>query len=118
MGGRSMGSRSVVNQLKAAARHPGVRAIVFRVDSGGGSAMASEEIRQEILSIKSKTKMPFLVSMGGSAASGGYWIAMDGDSVFANATTLTGSIGVVWAVPVLEKMYEKLGRDIRNHQAR
>jgi protease-4 len=69
----------------------------------------SEEIRREILQIKDRRKIPFYVSMGAMAASGGYWIAMDGDSVFANATTLTGSIGVVWSYPVLENLYEKLG---------
>jgi protease-4 len=108
-GGRSMGSKTVVAQLRAAAGHPEVKAIVFRVDSGGGSALASEEIRREILQIKDRRKIPFYVSMGAMAASGGYWIAMDGDSVFANATTLTGSIGVVWSYPVLENLYEKLG---------
>jgi protease-4 len=108
-GGRSMGSKTVVQQLRAAAAHPEVRAIVFRIDSGGGSALASEEIRQEILRIKRSGSKPFYVSMGGVAASGGYWIAMDGDSVFASNTTLTGSIGVVWAWPVLTKLYEKLG---------
>jgi protease-4 len=108
-GGRSMGAKTVVGQLRAAAAHPEVRAIVFRVDSGGGSALASESIRQEILRIKEKQGIPFYVSMGAMAASGGYWISMDGDSIFANATTLTGSIGVVWSYPVLEKLYEKLG---------
>lgn len=105
-GGRTMGSRTVVRQLRAAARHPGVRAIVFRVDSGGGSALASEEIRRQILDMKGR--IPLFVSMGRTAASGGYWIAMDGDSVFADATTLTGSIGVVWAMPVVEGLYDKL----------
>jgi protease-4 len=106
-GGRTMGSRTVIRQLRAAAGYPGVKAIVFRIDSGGGSALASEEIRRQILELKGK--VPLYVSMGGMAASGGYWIAMDGDSVFADATTLTGSIGVLWAMPVIAGLYEKLG---------
>lgn len=105
-GGRTMGSRTVIRQLRAAAGYPGVKAIVFRIDSGGGSALASEEIRRQILDMKGKK--PFFVSMGGMAASGGYMIAMDGDSVFADATTITGSIGVLWAMPVVAGLYQKL----------
>lgn len=110
LGGRTMGSQTVIRQLRAAAGYPGVRALVFRVDSGGGSALASEEIRHEILKIlRRHRRLPFLVSMGGMAASGGYWISMDGQEILADATTITGSIGVVWSFPVLEDLYGKLG---------
>jgi protease-4 len=108
-GARTMGSETVVKQLKAASRCPGVRAIVFRVDSGGGSALASDEILEEIRRIQSEVKIPVVVSMGNIAGSGGYWVSMYGDRVFADPFTITGSIGVVWFKPVLQRLYEKIG---------
>ncbi|MCX5752133.1 MAG: signal peptide peptidase SppA [Candidatus Krumholzibacteria bacterium] len=108
-GTRTMGSETVVKQLEAASRCPGVRAIVFRVDSGGGSALASDEILEEIRRIQSEVKIPVIVSMGNIAGSGGYWISMYGDRVFADPFTITGSIGVVWFKPVLQRLYEKIG---------
>lgn len=108
-GGRRMGSTTVVNQLKAASAYPGVRAIVFRVDSGGGSALASDEILNEIRRIQEKVKIPVVISMGNVAGSGGYWISMYGDAIFADPFTITGSIGVMAAKPVLERLYEKIG---------
>ena len=108
-GDRTMGSETVVKQLKAASRHPGVRAIVLRVDSGGGSALASDEILEEIRRIRREVKIPVVVSMGNIAGSGGYWISMYGDRIFADPYTITGSIGVVWFKPVLERLYEKIG---------
>jgi protease-4 len=108
-GTRTMGSETVVKQLKAASRHPGVRAVVLRVDSGGGSALASDEILEEIRRIQAEVKIPVVVSMGNIAGSGGYWISMYGDRIFADPFTVTGSIGVVWFKPVLERLYEKIG---------
>ena len=108
-GSRTMGSATVIRQLKAAAKHPGVRAIVLRVDSGGGSALASDEILEEIRRIQKEYKLPVVVSMGNVAGSGGYWIAMYGDRIFADPFTITGSIGVVWFKPVIERLYEKIG---------
>jgi protease-4 len=104
-----MGSETVVKQLKAASCYPGVKAIVFRVDSGGGSALASDEILEEIRRIQKDVKIPVIVSMGNIAGSGGYWISMYGDAIFADPFTITGSIGVVWYKPVLERLYEKIG---------
>ncbi len=106
---RTMGSATVVKQLKAASRAPGVRAIVFRVDSGGGSALASDEILEEIRRIQREVKIPVVISMGNVAGSGGYWISMYGDRIFADPYTITGSIGVVWFKPVMERLYEKAG---------
>ena len=108
-GGRTMGSETVVKQLKAAARYPGVRAIVFRVDSGGGSGIASNEILTELRRIQEKERIPVVVSMGNIAGSGGYWISMYGDAIFVDPFTITGSIGVVFLKPVLERLYEKIG---------
>ncbi len=108
-GGRTMGSASVVKQLEAASRYPGVRAIVLRVDSGGGSGIASAEILNEVRRIQRETGKQVIISMGNIAGSGGYWISMYGDEIFADPFTITGSIGVVFAKPVLERLYEKAG---------
>jgi len=109
MGFRIMGSETVVEQLRQASRAPGVRALVFRVDSGGGSGVASDEILQEIRRIKKEKKLPVIVSMGNVAASGGYWISSLADTIVASPLTVTGSIGVVMAKPVIEQLYQKLG---------
>jgi protease-4 len=108
-GGRTMGSATVVRQLRAAAGHPGVRAIVLRVDSGGGSSLASNEILTEIRRIQREVGIPVVISMGDVAGSGGYWISMYGDEIFADPFTVTGSIGVVFYMPVLERLYDKIG---------
>jgi len=85
-----------------------IKAIVFRVNSPGGSALASDVIWREI-SLTKKVK-PVIVSMGDVAASGGYYIACNADSVFANANTITGSIGVFSIIPNFQSFYKnKLG---------
>ena len=85
-----------------------IKAVVLRVDSPGGSAFASEVIRQEILLTKQQG-IPVVVSMGSVAASGGYWIAMGADEVWASPTTITGSIGVFGIIPTFEDSLEALG---------
>jgi protease-4 len=80
-----------------------IKAIVLRINSGGGSAIASEDIHREISRCKAAGK-PVVVSMGDVAASGGYYIACNADSIFAEANTITGSIGVVGFIPGVEKM--------------
>jgi len=86
-----------------------IKAIVLRVNSGGGSVIASDKIRREILVCKEQG-IPVVISMGDFAASGGYYIAADGDAVFAEPTTLTGSIGVFGVIPSFQKMMaDKLG---------
>lgn len=79
-----------------------IKAVVFRVSSPGGSAGAAEIIRQELLLLKADK--PFIVSYGDYAASGGYWISADGDKIFTNRTTLTGSIGVFSMIPSFGKI--------------
>lgn len=108
-GDRTMGSETVVKQLEAASAHPGVKAILFRVDSGGGSALASDEILNELRRIQKERKIPVIISMGNVAGSGGYWISMYGDAIFADPFTITGSIGVVAAKPVIQRLYERIG---------
>lgn len=85
-----------------------IKAVVLRVDSPGGSAFASEVIRQEILLTKQQD-IPVVVSMGSVAASGGYWIAMGADEVWASPTTITGSIGVFGIIPTFEDSLEAMG---------
>ncbi|EKD34718.1 MAG: hypothetical protein ACD_75C02220G0001 [uncultured bacterium] len=82
--------------------------MVLRINSGGGSAFASEIIRQELLELKKKGK-PVVVSMGTVAASGGYWIAADADEIWASESTITGSIGIFGAIPTFEKTLASVG---------
>ena len=85
-----------------------IKALVVRVDSPGGSAFASEEIRLALLEARKK-KLPIVVSMGDVAASGGYWVATAGDHIFAEPETITGSIGVFAVLPSFEKALAKWG---------
>lgn len=106
-GGQSMGSQTMVKAIREAAEDNTVKAIVLRVDSPGGSAIASDEIWREV--VRAKEKKPVVVSMSDVAASGGYWISMSADAIVAEPTTITGSIGVVGMKPVLGGMYQKVG---------
>jgi protease-4 len=85
-----------------------LKALVVRVDSPGGSALASEQMRQAILQAKQKG-LPVVVSMGGLAASGGYWVSTPGDVVFAEPNTITGSIGIFGLIPTFENTLAKIG---------
>jgi protease IV len=85
-----------------------LKALVVRIDSPGGSALAAERIRQALLAAKDR-KIPIVVSMGNVAASGGYWVATPGDYVFAEPSTITGSIGVFGVLPSFEGTLAKLG---------
>lgn len=85
-----------------------LKALVVRIDSPGGSALASEQIRSALLEAKAKG-LPIVVSMGSVAASGGYWVSTAGDRVFAEPATITGSIGVFGLFPTLENALAKIG---------
>jgi protease IV len=85
-----------------------LKALVVRIDSPGGSAFASEKIRRAFLEAKAQ-KLPVVISMGDVAASGGYWVAMTGDRVFAEPSTITGSIGVFAIFPTFEKTAAQYG---------
>ena len=104
----TIGSITLSEALRQAREDKKVKAIVMRVNSPGGSAVASEVIRREVeLAAKEK---PLIVSMGNYAASGGYWISSSSDYIFADPTTLTGSIGVFGTVPNLKGFFnDKLG---------
>lgn len=85
-----------------------LKALVVRVDSPGGSALASEQIRQAILQAKAQG-LPVVVSMGSLAASGGYWVSTAGDTIFAEPNTITGSIGIFGMLPSFENSLAKIG---------
>ena len=107
--GPYMGAATLVGQLERAFRHPQVRAVVLRVESPGGSGLASNLIDHAVQRLKRETKKPLIVSMGSVAGSGGYYISAHGDRIFADRHTRTGSIGVVTIKPSLEGWYEKHG---------
>jgi protease IV len=106
-GGNSTGSDSIVAAIEAARRDPAVKGVLLRVDSPGGSAFGSDEIWREIERLKEDK--PIVVSMGGLAASGGYWVSMNANAIYAQSTTITGSIGVISGKFSLEDLYEKIG---------
>ena len=101
-------TQSIVDAFKDATEDKDIKAIIFRVNSPGGSPVASETIRRALIKAK-ESKKPVFVSMGRVAASGGYWIAMDADRIIANPATITGSIGVVSGKFVLGGLFDKLG---------
>lgn len=105
----TVGSLTVRELLEQVREDDGIRALVLRIDSPGGSAFASEEIRRDLVALRQQRQIPIVVSMGSVAASGGYWIAADADLIYAQPTTLTGSIGVFGIVPTFEDSLEALG---------
>lgn len=94
--------------LREAREDDKVKAVVLRVDSPGGEVFASEQIRREIVGLK-KAGKPVAVSMGDLAASGGYWISMNADRIYADASTITGSIGIFGLIPTLPRALDKIG---------
>ena len=100
--------KSTAEDLRKLADDDDIKAVVFRVNSGGGSAVASEQIRHAVKLLKAKK--PVVVSMGGMAASGGYWISSPANYIFAEPTTVTGSIGIFGLIPNLSGLVtDKLG---------
>jgi protease-4 len=102
------GGETIAKAVRQALARGDLQALVVRVDSPGGSALASERIRSALLEAK-QAGLPVVVSMGSVAASGGYWVAMAGDRVFAEPTTITGSIGVFGVLPTFESSLAKIG---------
>jgi protease-4 len=107
-GEEQIGSAALVRQLRKLRQDRQVKAVVLRIDSGGGSAFASELIRQELLLLR-KAGKPVVVSMGSAAASGAYWIAAAADRIVASPCTITGSIGIFGLIPNVEKTLAKAG---------
>lgn len=107
LAGPTAGAKTFIRSLEALVRDPAVRAIVLRIDSPGGDGMASDLMYRAVL--EAKKKKPVVASMGDVAASGGYYVAMGAEEVWAQPTTITGSIGVFVLKPSLQKLGESLG---------
>jgi len=112
VGGRQppgvVGAESISDKLKALAEDRSVKAVVVRINSPGGEVFAAERIRREMQALREAGKT-VVVSMGDVAASGGYWIAMAADEVWASPSSITGSIGVYGILPTFQRPLEKLG---------
>ena len=96
--GSEIAADELAATLEEVADDPAVNAVLLRLDSGGGSAVASETIRRALLEVRAAGK-PVIVSMGNTAASGAYWLAMGANWIVAQPATLTGSIGVIRVWP-------------------
>lgn len=108
--GANMGSETITSLLESAASAPGVKAIVLRIDSGGGDAMASDDMYRAVQRIREE--MPVVVSMGSVAASGGYYMACGADAIFADRLTVTGSIGIITGKFVFGDLLERIGINV------
>ncbi len=104
----TIGGESTAAVLREARDDDKVKAVVLRVDSPGGEVYASEQIRREVVALK-KAGKPVVVSMGDLAASGGYWISMNADRIYADPSTITGSIGIFGLIPTVPRTLEKIG---------
>ncbi|GAB3337911.1 signal peptide peptidase SppA [Marilutibacter aestuarii] len=104
----TVGGVSTSALLRQARDDEKVKAVVLRVDSPGGEVFASEQIRREVVALKEAGK-PVVVSMGDLAASGGYWISMNADRIYADPSTITGSIGIFGLIPTVPRALEKIG---------
>ncbi len=109
-GGKSLGSETIVKQLSQAMNDDQVKAIILRINSPGGSAIASDQIYQKVMKVKEKGKL-VVASLGNLAASGGYYIASAADVIIGNSGTLAGSIGVIGMFPSYEKFNQIFGID-------
>ena len=104
----AVGGDTTAAQIRQARLDPNVKAIVFRVNSPGGSVTASEVVRQELAAARAAGK-PVVVSMGGMAASGGYWISTPANYIIASPATLTGSIGIFGVINTVENSLDAIG---------
>lgn len=109
-GAASIGSQTMLEELAKANNNPNIKGVLIRLDSPGGSALASEVIWQAVREVR-KTK-PVYISIGDVAASGGYYIAVAGDRIYASPESIVGSIGVVGGKIVLGELYSKVGLSV------
>lgn len=106
--GSTCGSEDLIAQLEKARKNKSVAAIVLRINSPGGSPAGSEEVYNEIMRVRKAGKIVY-TSMADVAASGGYYIASASDRIYADSSTLTGSIGVIWDITDMSGLYKKIG---------
>jgi len=104
----TIGGDSTSNLIKEAHENKNIKAIVLRVDSGGGGVFASELIRQELVAAKEKG-IKIIASMGNVAASGGYWISANANEIWASHNTITGSIGIFGMIPTFDRALNEIG---------
>jgi protease-4 len=102
------GTDQTMQDLERATNDPGLKAVVLRIDSPGGSPAASQELNEQVQRLKQSGKK-VVVSCGDMAASGGYYVAVAADKIVADPATLTGSIGVISTIPNLQDLYSKIG---------
>ncbi len=107
--GSAIAHETTVKLIRAARKNPAYKGIILRVDSGGGSAQASDIILRELQLAQTENKKPVVVSMAGVAGSGGYYIACGADRIVAEPATITGSIGVIGLSFALPRLYDKIG---------
>ena len=110
-GSSIMGDKTIIKALQSVSNDKSIDAIILRIDSGGGSALASDQMWREISNITNNkdNDVPFIASMSGIAASGGYYIACEADTIIAHPSTITGSIGVISMAFNLSDFYKKIG---------
>ncbi|MGI6488374.1 MAG: signal peptide peptidase SppA [Syntrophomonadaceae bacterium] len=106
--GGTAGTADIMQALQEARKREDIKAVLLRIDSPGGSAVAAQEVGEEIDRVRAAGK-PVVASMGDVAASGGYWIAASCDEIYANPATTTGSIGVITELLNVQGLFEKLG---------
>ena len=104
--------QEIVSQLRKAEDDPEVKAVLLKIDSPGGSVIASDLIYNEIMAFKQRKKAKVVAAMMGVAASGGYYIALPADFILAHPTTVTGSVGVLFLNPNVSGLMEKIGVDL------
>lgn len=109
-------SDEIIRQLRSFRFDNSIAGVILRVDSPGGAVAPSQEIYNEVLNYQ-KQKKPCIVSMGNVAASGGYYVSSPSQKIFADAGTLTGSIGVIMTLPMFENLGKKIGVEMRTFKA-
>lgn len=102
-------SKPILDQLDKAEANPSIKAILLHLETPGGGVAASQEIYRRLTYLRDTKNIPIIATMGGVAASGGYYIALGADTIMANEGTITGSIGVIGQFPVWEKLADKIG---------
>lgn len=107
--------QEVVSQLDMAAEDPEIKAVLFKIDSPGGSVTASDVIYHEVQAFKEKTGKAVSVVLMNVAASGGYYMALPADMIMAHPTSITGSVGVIFLRPKVNGLMEKIGVDVITH---
>ncbi len=105
----TIGSQDVLADIAEIADMPNLKAVIVRIDSPGGDYNAADEIYYALQKLKQDKKVPIIVSQGGYAASGGYFISLAGDKIIAEPLTVTGSIGVLGGKPVFKDLWKKIG---------